>query len=164
MHQVSLIMIGMVVMKILISACLLGENCKYDGGNNRNDTVLELVHGHDVIPVCPEALGGLRTPRVPSEIVDEKVINKEGISVDDEFRSGAKKAFEIALENGVDMAILQSRSPSCGVNEIYDGTFSGTLIPGRGIFAQMLVDAGIKVVDAGKIDEESPTFINLQLI
>ena len=151
MHQHSLKMIGMVVMKILVSACLLGENCKYDGGNNRNDSVLELVHGHEVIPVCPEVLGGLSTPRVPSEIVDGKVINKEGISVNEEFRAGAKKALEIALNSGVDMAILQSRSPSCGVNEIYDGAFSGALIPGRGIFAKMLVDSGIKVVDAGDV-------------
>lgn len=138
-------------MKVLVSACLLGDDCKYDGGNNRNESVIKFVAGHKVVPICPEVLGGLPTPREPSEMIGSRVINKEGISVDEQFCTGAKRALTIALENEVDMAILQSRSPSCGVNEVYDGTFTGTLIPGRGIFAQMLVDAGINVIDAGEI-------------
>ena len=134
-------------MKILVSACLMGQNCKYNGGNNYSKKVMEFVAGHEVIAVCPESLGGLPIPRVPSEIKDGTVINREGVSVDKEFREGAAKALKIALDNDVDLAILQSRSPSCGTKEVYDGTFSGTKIPGKGIFAQLLADAGIKAVD-----------------
>ena len=134
-------------MKILVSACLMGQNCKYNGGNNYSEKVMEFVTGHEVIAVCPESLGGLPIPRVPSEIKDGTVINREGVSVDKEFREGAAKALKIALDNDVDLAILQSRSPSCGTKEVYDGTFSGTKIPGKGIFAQLLADAGIKAVD-----------------
>lgn len=138
-------------MKVLVSACLLGDNCKYDGGNNRNESVIKFAASHKVVPVCPEVLGGLTSPREPSELIGNRVINKEGVSVDEQFRTGAKRALTIALDNEVDMAVLQSRSPSCGVNEVYDGTFTGTLIPGRGIFAQMLVDAGVNVIDAGEV-------------
>ena len=115
-------------MKILVSACLLGKNCKYNGGNNLNKSVLDFIEGHEVIGVCPEQLGGLSTPRLPAEIVDGVVTNKEGVCVDNEFRKGAQEALTIALENKVDLAILQSRSPSCGVKEIYDGSFSGRKI------------------------------------
>ena len=101
-------------MKILVSACLLGENCKYSGGNNYNQAVCDFARGHQVVPVCPEVLGGLPTPRCPAEIVQGVVTNKEGINVDREFRAGAAKALAIAKENGVELAILQSRSPSCG--------------------------------------------------
>lgn len=138
-------------MKILVSACLLGENCKYSGGNNYSKIVSNFVRGHDVIPVCPEVLGGLPTPRCPAEIVNGVVINKEGICVDQEFRRGAARAFEIAKENDVDFAILQSRSPSCGVKEIYDGTFSGSKITGQGIFAKMLMDADIRALDVEEL-------------
>ena len=138
-------------MKILVSACLLGENCKYSGGNNYNQAVCDFARGHQVVPVCPEVLGGLPTPRCPAEIVQGVVTNKEGINVDREFRAGAAKALAIAKENGVELAILQSRSPSCGVKEIYDGTFSGTKIPGQGVFAKMLMDEGIRVLDAGEL-------------
>ena len=135
-------------MKIMVSACLLGEKCKYNGGNNRNPGLLHLLSGHKVIPVCPEVLGGLPTPRVPAEIVNGTVINREGVSVDDAFRLGAKKAIEMARQEKPDLIILQSRSPSCGVKEIYDGTFSGKLVPGHGIFAEMALQAGFRVIDA----------------
>ena len=134
-------------MKIMVSACLLGENCKYSGGNNKDERVLSFLEGHEVIPVCPEVMGGLPTPRPPAEIVGAAVINREGISVDEQFRTGAKMALEIAQREKIDLAILQSRSPSCGVKEVYDGTFSGTRIPGRGVFAQMLVENGFAVMD-----------------
>ena len=139
-------------MKIVVSACLLGENCKYNGGNNRNDKLIQYLKGHEVIPVCPEVLGGLPTPRIPVELVDGKAIRRDGVSVDRAFHDGAVKALEIALKNGVELAILQSRSPSCGVKEIYDGSFSGTKISGQGIFTGMLMKKGIKVVDAEDID------------
>ncbi len=134
-------------MKILVSACLLGQNCKYNGGNNYSEKVMKFLTGHEVIAVCPESLGGLPIPRVPSEIKDGTVINREGKSVDAEFRLGAERALKIALDNNVDLAILQSRSPSCGTKEVYDGSFSGTKIPGKGIFAQLLASAGIKAID-----------------
>lgn len=140
-------------MKILVSACLLGKNCKYNGGNNLNQGVLDFVEGHEVIGVCPEQLGGLSTPRLPAEIVDGVVTNKEGVSVDAEFRKGAQAALAAALENKVDLAILQSRSPSCGVKEIYDGSFSDKKIKGQGVFAKLLSAHGIKVLDAEDVAE-----------
>ena len=140
-------------MKILVSACLLGKNCKYNGGNNLNQGVLEFIEGHEVIGVCPEQLGGLSTPRLPAEIVAGLVTNKEGVSVDNEFRKGAQEALAVALENKVDLAILQSRSPSCGVKEIYDGSFSGKKIKGQGVFAKLLSARGIKVLDADDVAE-----------
>lgn len=136
---------------ILVSACLLGENCKYSGGNNYDQAVCDFVQGQKVVPVCPEVLGGLPTPRCPAEIVDGIVMNKEGVCVDEAFRAGAQKALAIAKENHVDLAVLQSRSPSCGVKEIYDGTFSGRKIPGQGVFAKMLQDEGIPTLDAGEV-------------
>ena len=135
-------------MKIMVSACLLGENCKYNGGNNLNPELLRLLSGHTVIPVCPEVLGGQPVPRIPAEIVDGTVINREGVSVDAAFRRGAGKALEIAAAEQPDQVILQPRSPSCGVKQIYDGTFSGTLIPGKGVFAEMAANAGFRVMDA----------------
>lgn len=136
-----------------MSACLLGKNCKYNGGNNLNQRVLDFIEGHEIIVVCPEQLGGLSTPRLPAEIVDGIVTNKEGISVDAEFRKGAQAALAAALENKVDLAILQSRSPSCGVKEIYDGSFSGKKIKGQGVLAKLLSAHGIKVLDAEDIVE-----------
>ena len=134
-------------MKILVSACLLGQNCKYNAGNNYSEKVAKFTEGHEVIPVCPEVAGGLPTPRIPCEIVGGVVTNRDGESKDKEFRNGAELCLKKALEEKVDLAILQSRSPSCGVKQIYDGSFSGKLIEGQGVFAQLLVENGIKVMD-----------------
>lgn len=139
-------------MKYLVSACLLGHNCKYSGGNNYSADLAEILQGHEVIAVCPEVLGGLPIPRAASEIVGKIVMNSEGTCVDKEFRRGAEAALQIALDNHVNAAILQSRSPSCGVKEIYDGSFSRKLIPGMGIFARMLKKAGIPMIDLEDID------------
>ena len=125
----------------------MGENCKYNGGNNRSEKVLELLAGNEVIPVCPEKMGGLPTPRIPAEIVDGEVMNKAGISVDKEYRLGAEMTLEVAVREQPDLIILQSRSPSCGVNERYDGSFSGKLIKGSGITAELLIRNGFNVVD-----------------
>lgn len=138
-------------MKIMVSACLLGENCKYNVGSNLNPDLLRLLAGHTVIPVCPEVLGGLPVPRIPAEIVNGAVVNREGISVDDAFRRGAEKALELAAAERPDLIILQSRSPSCGARQVYDGTFSGTLIRGKGVFAEMAVNAGFRVMDAEEV-------------
>lgn len=134
-------------MKIAVSACLLGENCKYNGGNNYNKKLVDFVKGHEVIALCPEVLGGLSTPRLPAEIVNGLVKQENGKYVDDEFKKGAKKALDIVKKNKIDLVILQSRSPSCGVNNIYDGSFTGKLIEGRGIFAKILMENNIKVID-----------------
>ncbi|MCR4672300.1 MAG: DUF523 domain-containing protein [Lachnospiraceae bacterium] len=136
-------------MKILASACLMGENCKYNGGNNLSEKLLEFIERNNaqVVTVCPEVLGGLPVPRVPSEIVNGNVTNREGVSVDREFRAGAAEALEIAREEMPDLIVLQSRSPSCGVKEVYDGSFSGRKVPGKGVYAAMAAEAGFSVVD-----------------
>lgn len=134
-------------MKILVSACLIGENCKYNGSNNFSQKVMDFLKGHEIVPVCPEVMGGLSTPRIPAEIVNGIVTNREGQSVDKEFRKGAELALDIAKKEKIDLAILQSRSPSCGVKQIYDGTFSGNKISGSGVFAELLKKNGFKTMD-----------------
>lgn len=134
-------------MKILVSACLLGINCKYNGANNLNPALVKFLDDHTVIPVCPELLGKRPVPREPVEIVDGVVRENDGTSRDAEFRRGALEGLQIAQEQGIDLAILQSRSPSCGVNQIYDGTFTGTKKAGHGIFADLLVQNGFAVKD-----------------
>ena len=134
-------------MIIMVNACLAGENCKYNGGNNRNKKVEALFNGNRIIPICPEVMGGLPTPRVPSEIVHGIVMNKDGVNVDREYRCGAEMALKIAEREQPDLVILQSRSPSCGVKQRYDGTFTGTLIDGPGLTAELLMRHGFRVVD-----------------
>lgn len=138
-------------MKILVSACLAGENCKYNGGNNRNASVLELMTEHEVTLICPEALGGLPTPRPPAEIQNGVVVNRDGVSVDREFRLGAERCLEIARRIRPDLIVLQSRSPSCGVKQRYDGSFSGRLIDAPGITAALLTAHGFQVMDVEDI-------------
>lgn len=138
-------------MKIMVSACLLGQKCKYNGGDNFSEQVAAFCEGHEVIPVCPEVAGGLSVPRIPCEIVSGKVINKAGESKDREFRDGAEKCLAIAKRHKIDLAILQSRSPSCGVRQIYDGSFSGKRIEGAGVFASMLLQNGFRVIDVEDI-------------
>lgn len=135
-------------MKVIVSACLLGRNCKYNGGNNRNEKVLDFLRGHEIIAVCPEVMAGLGTPRTPVEIVDGNVQTREGVSVDAQLREAVARIVQEAKLLQVDCAVLQSRSPTCGVNQVYDGTFTGTRIQGSGVLAQALKDAGIKVIDA----------------
>ena len=135
-------------MKIMISACLAGENCKYDGGNNRNGKVTALFAGNEIIAVCPEVMGGLPTPRIPAEIREGSVVNRDGVSVDREFRLGAAKCLEIAEREQPELIILQSRSPSCGVKQRYDGSFSGRLTDAPGVTAQLLAEHGFRVIDA----------------
>lgn len=138
--------------KLLISACLLGENCKYNGGNNYTPAVETLRERFEVIPVCPEQLGGLPTPRVPSERVGGKVLTRDGQDVTEAFRRGAEKTLAIARAEGAARAVFQVRSPSCGCGTIYDGTFSGTLVPGKGVTAQLLEESGIKVYGGDRIE------------
>jgi len=134
-------------MKIMVSACLAGENCKYNGGNNRNEKVLRLMADNEMITVCPEQMGGLPTPRVPSEIKGGLVTAKDGRIVDTEFRAGAARCLEIAGRWQPDLVVLQSRSPSCGVKQRYDGTFTGRLVDQAGVTAQLLMENGFRCLD-----------------
>ena len=139
--------------KLLISACLIGTNCKYNGKNNYLELVEELKKKYELIPVCPEILGGLDIPRNPSEIKNNKVISNKGIDVTKEFNLGAKSALEIAMNNNVKMALLKDGSPSCGSNYVYDGTFSKTKIKGNGITTILLKKNGIKVFSENEISK-----------
>lgn len=142
-------------MKVLVSACLLGENCKYSGGNNLNAAVVKWLEGHEAVPVCPEVLGGLPVPRTPAEIVNGRVTTRDGRDVDREFRRGAALALERAKEERVELAILQPRSPSCGAREIYDGTFSGKKTGGQGVFAKLLLENGFQVLEPEELPEKA---------
>lgn len=132
-------------MNIIVSSCLAGCDCKYNGGNNFNKKVSALMDRHTVVCVCPEVLGNLPTPRPPAEIKNGRVINKLGEDVSENFINGAALALLEAKKYNCTVAVLKANSPSCGFGKIYDGTFSKTLIDGNGIFAQTLKDNNIKV-------------------
>ena len=139
--------------KVLISACLIGENTKYNGGNNFIKSVEKLYPLCDLIIICPEVMSGLKTPRSPSEIKNRKVINKANKDVTSFFKSGASLITYIAEQNNVKYALLKENSPSCGVHHIYDGTFSNNLIKGNGITTQELIKKGIQVFSEKEIDK-----------
>ena len=132
--------------KILVSGCLAGFNCRYDGGNNLVPEIRQLLEDGLAVTACPEQLGGLPTPRIPSERVGNRVVNREGTDVTAEFAAGAEAALRIARENGCRTAILKSRSPSCGKGCIYNGQFTGELVPGNGVTADLLLQHGIEVL------------------
>ena len=132
--------------KVFVSACLLGENCKYNGGNNLRSELLKKLENCEIIPVCPECFGGLPTPRKPSEIQGVKVVNSEGEDVTAEFEKGALKTLEMAIEHQPDSIYLKQGSPSCGCGVIYDGTFSGTKKQGDGVTAALLKKYGFNVI------------------
>lgn len=131
---------------ILVSACLLGTNCKYNGKNNYSEELVEYLKDKAVIPICPEIYGGLPTPRIPSEIVGDRVMNKEGLDVTENFKRGAEETLALAKKFNVHKAILKAKSPSCGFGKIYDGTFSDQLISGNGITAELLQQNGIEIL------------------
>ena len=139
--------------KILISACLVGDKTKYDGKSNYTPKIKDLLEKYELVPFCPEVEGGLRIPRTPSERKDGKVISKGGKDVTRQFELGAQKALNICKYLGIEIAILKERSPSCGVNEIYDGSHSGKTIPGQGVTTELLRNNGIKVINEDQIDE-----------
>ncbi len=116
--------------KVLVSACLLGENCKYDGKNNYSSRVLSYLEDKEIIAVCPEVMGGLSVPRACVELKNGVAVNKNGEDVDGYFRAGVKKVLEKIEGKEISMAVLQPRSPSCGTKQVYDGSFTGRLIPG----------------------------------
>ena len=132
--------------KILVSACLLGIDCKYSGGNNLNEKVLEYIKDYEVIPVCPEIMGGLSTPRPPSERIGDKVLNNQGTNVTNEYTKGALETLKLAKLFNVKKALLKAKSPSCGKGKVYDGTFTSTLIEGNGVTVDLLESNGIEVI------------------
>lgn len=138
-------------MKVLVSACLLGENCKYNGGNNYCPKVAEFVRDKEVVPVCPEMEAGYGCPRTPIEIVDGVLFDRDGNNVDAPMRRTIAAILARMEDQEIDCAVLKSRSPTCGVRQVYDGTFSGTLKDGMGLFAQGLHAAGIRVIDSEEI-------------
>ena len=135
-------------MKVLVSACLLGEKCKYNGRNNYNSAVVDFVKDKDVLPICPEMMAGMGCPRTPIEIVDGVLMDRDGNNVDAAMRKAVEDAMELIRKEDIQCAVLQSRSPTCGVNQVYDGSFSGKLISGSGILAQALRNAGYRTIDA----------------
>lgn len=137
--------------KIIVSACLLGINCKYNGDNNKNENVLDYLKNKEVIPVCPEIYGGLSTPRTTSEIIGDKVITKDKRNVTKEYLKGAEETLYIAKLFNVKKALLKAKSPSCGNKEIYDGTFTGNKIKGIGITAKLLKENGLEIINENEI-------------
>lgn len=158
-------------MKILISGCLLGINCKYDGKNNLADKALKLFREGIAIPICPEQLGGQSTPREPHEIINSTgaevldgrgfVKGSEGDDSTEEFIRGAYETLKIAKECGAKVAILKARSPSCGLGIVYDGSFSGSKKDGNGVTAELLIRNGIEVYTEENIDEFYNKYVNV---
>lgn len=138
-------------MRILISACLLGTCCRYDGGGNRQEWAEELGRRYELVPVCPEQLGGLATPRPPAERLGDRVVTNAGGDVTDAYEKGAAEALALAKLLNCQAAVLKERSPSCGRGAIYDGTFSHTQVPGDGVTAQRLLEAGIPVYGESQV-------------
>ena len=139
---------------ILVSACLLGEPCRYDGKSKPCVRVIALKGTYNLIPICPEVMGGLPTPRTPSEICGERVLMKDGHDVTENYNRGAETALTIARENACTVAILKEKSPSCGSGLIHNGLFDGGLVPGDGITAQLLKQNGIRVLGESEITED----------
>lgn len=134
------------MVKVLVSACLLGTNCKYNGGNNYCD-IKNHLKDYEIISFCPEVSGGLSIPRISCEILNNKVINKNNEDKTNEFNEGALLALELCNKHNIKLAVLKEKSPSCGVKQIYDGTFSGNLIEGSGVTTSLLKENGIEVIN-----------------
>ncbi len=139
---------------ILVSACLLGEPCRYDGKSKPCERVIALKDTYNLIPICPEVMGGLPTPRTPSEICGERVLMKDGRNVTENYNRGAQKALAIARENECTVAILKEKSPSCGSGLIHNGLFDGGLVPGDGVTTQLLKQSSIRVLGESEITED----------
>ncbi len=142
--------------KLMISACLIGINCRYDGKDNALEpSVIDQLNEHfDLVPACPEQLGGLSTPRLPSEIQEDgKVLRNDGLDLSREFLNGAQEAHKIAELSGCKTALLKSNSPSCGNEKVYDGNFKGILVKGKGVTAKLFDKKGIKVYNEKQIHE-----------
>jgi len=139
--------------KILVSSCLLGNKDRYDGSHKLNERVVELGSRYEFIPICPERFGGLVSPRNPSEQKGDRVFDNVGNDITEQFMKGAMKCLEIAKNHNCKIAILKSKSPSCGVGKVYDGTFTGTLVDGNGVTAKLLRENGVEVFSENALDK-----------
>lgn len=139
-------------MKILVSACIMGVDCKYNGKNNKNLAAINYLKDKEIICICPEQLAGMATPRPCAEIVNGVVTDENGNDVDLEYKRAVSMALSKIQHEDIELSILQSRSPTCGVNQIYDGSFTGKLISGMGLFAKALKERGIKVIDVEEVE------------
>ncbi|MFA6689930.1 MAG: DUF523 domain-containing protein [Sphaerochaetaceae bacterium] len=139
-------------MRVLVSACIMGDRCKYNGQSNRNELAIEYLRDKDVVKICPEMLAGMGIPRPCAEIVEGIVMDEHGENVDDTYRRAVELALKTIENQPFDLVILQSRSPTCGVNEVYDGSFTGRLVPGSGLFAKALKDAGYRILDVSDLE------------
>ena len=137
---------------LLVSACLLGIGCRYDGKHKANEDVLRLREKYNLIPVCPEVFGGLPTPRIPSERIGDKVMMKDGTDVTENYQRGAEEALRLTRLFNIKTAILKQRSPSCGKDEIYDGSFTSTLTSRDGVTAELLKKEGVRVLGESEIN------------
>lgn len=140
-------------MRLLISACLLGCRCRYDGASKTQPLAESLAKRHELVPVCPEQLGGLATPRLPAERRGDRVVTEAGADVTIQYRRGAEEALALCRMLGCDAAVLKERSPSCGHGQVYDGTFTGTLTAGDGVTAELLEQYGVPVYGESQIME-----------
>ncbi len=140
-------------MRILISACLLGCRCRYDGASKPQPWLDALAEHHSLVPVCPEQLGGLATPRPPAERRGDRVVTREGGDVTAQYRRGAEEALRLCRQLRCEAALLKERSPSCGSGSVYDGTFTGTLTAGDGVTAELLRAQGIPVYGESRAAE-----------
>lgn len=138
-------------MKVVVSACLLGTNCKYSGGNNYSESVARFLRDQEVIPVCPEVLAGLGVPRTPIEIRGNCVVDKNGKDVTKALTEAVDTILRQLAGEDIQCVILKSRSPTCGVRQVYDGSFTGTLVDGAGVLAKALMDAGYRVIDSEEV-------------
>lgn len=139
---------------IIVSSCLIGLKCRYDGNEKKNESVVKYLENKEFMPVCPEQMGGLSTPRNPAEIVSQypiKIVNDIGTDVTTNFIEGVKQVQSIIINRDVTLAILKAKSPSCGSENVYDGTFSKKLIRGEGVLSKMLRHKGIKVINEEKV-------------
>ena len=135
---------------ILISACLVGVNCKWDGENNLREEILKFARKHPILLICPEQMGGLKTPRNPAEVVSTnpiQVVDNEGNSLTFQYTKGSEEVLRLVQLFSIKKAILKAKSPSCGNHQIYDGTFSHTLVDGEGVTAKLLREHGVEVIN-----------------
>ncbi len=140
-------------MNVLISACLLGVGCRYDGQSKQYEGIDKLLHKYNLIPVCPEIMGGLKTPRNPAEIVGDRVVCDNGDDVTQQYNRGAKEVLRLAKLFSCELAILKANSPSCGNSKVYDGTFTRRLIDGMGVTSQLLSENGIRILNETEITD-----------
>ena len=138
-------------MRVLVSACLLGVACRYDGQSKAYPLVDELCRRYEVVPVCPEIMGGLPTPRTPAERRNDRVVTKNGGDVTEQYRCGAEEVLRLAQKLGCRIAVLKERSPSCGSGQVYDGSFTAALTEGFGVAAELLQRAGIRVIGESQL-------------